>query len=248
MTTTQTIVPRGWRWLCAALVATATIVPAIPLAACGGSKPANGPTAGGSASFSFGGGSGSASAPPQQSSNAPNGMASNGAPPPPSASASMQPYGPVTMDPAQLAALVAAAAAAGQAMMQQPGAVTGDPIEAGIRNLAAKVAPGMQPEGQMAKGTLAEGQHLQFLYNLLPGKCYTIIGYGVGMQNLDLNLFFPPYTLLAAQDNSTSDSPVIGRAPSPICPMLQLAIAYKVDIYAQKGGGNVGVQIYSKNK
>ena len=160
----------------------------------------------------------------------------------------MQPYGQVTQDPAQLAAMIAAAAAAGQAMMQNQGAVSGDPIEAGIKNLAAKYAPNMQPEGQMARGTLTQGQHVSFIYNLLPGKCYTIIGFGQGMQNLDLNLFFPPYTFLAAQDNSTSDSPVIGKGSAALCPVLQLAVPYKVDIYAQSGVGPVGVQIYSRNK
>jgi hypothetical protein len=157
----------------------------------------------------------------------------------------------VTTDPNQLAAIFAQAAQAGQAMLQQPGAVLGDPVEIGIKALAIKHAQNESPEGAIAKAQLQEGGHSEFMLPMQPGKCYTVIGFSPTGQvkNVDLHLLAPPfYNVLAGQDVTDNNSPVIGSTPNPMCPIIPVALTYKVDIFARTGSGNVGVQIFSKNK
>jgi hypothetical protein len=186
--------------------------------------------------------------PPPQTSGQPSPTASGGAQPAPSGSTMGT---VVTTDPNQLAALFGQAAQAGQALLQPPGTVAGDPIEAGIRASAAKNAAGMQPEGQMARGPLQEGGHLTFLVPMQAGKCYTIIGFSPPGQvkNLDLNLLAPPfYTFLAGQDTTDNNTPVVGKGTQPMCPIVPMPVQYKVDIVARSGSGQVGAQVYSKSR
>jgi hypothetical protein len=172
--------------------------------------------------------------------------------PQPGASGSTAPLGSVvTTDPNQLQAIFQQAAAAGQALLQQPGSIAGDAVEIGIKAIALREAPNMQPEGQIAKGNLAEGGHLEFMVPMTGGKCYTLIGFSPpgGIQNVDLNLLAPPfYNVMAGQDTTSDAHPVIGKHPNPMCPIVPIAVQYKVDIVARKGAGMVGVQVYSKNK
>jgi hypothetical protein len=186
------------------------------------------------------------------------------------------PLGPiVTTDPAQLQAMFAQAAQAAQAFLQPPGSAAPKPsgapapapapggmpgipggmptdlTDAGIRALALIHAQGMQPEGSQAKGQLAEGGHLEFMVPMQAGKCYTLIGFSPPGQvrNLDLNLLAPPfYNVLAGQDTSDDNSPVIGKGPNPMCPIVPVPLNYKVDIVAHAGAGQVGVQLYSRTK
>jgi hypothetical protein len=161
------------------------------------------------------------------------------------------PMAPVaTTDPNALAALFAQAASAGQAMLSQPGSVMGDPVDICLAATAAKHAKGMQAEGQVAKGTVQEGgQHLDFTVTMQPGKCYTVIGCGPTVQNLDLSVLAPPlYNMLAGQDTTDNNTPVVGGTPTPMCPIIPLPLTYKIDIAARRGSGNVGVQVYSKAK
>lgn len=157
----------------------------------------------------------------------------------------------VTTDPNQLAQIFAQAAQAGQAILQQPGAIAGDPVELGIKALAIKHAQGESPEGAIAKANLQEGGHSEFMLPMQPGKCYTIVGFSpVGqVKNLDLHLLAPPlYNFLAGQDVTDNNSPVIGSTPNAMCPVIPLPLTYKVDIFARTGSGAVGVQVFSKNK
>ncbi len=125
----------------------------------------------------------------------------------------------------------------------------GDPAELGLRAAAAKHAPGMTADGQVAKGNLAEGGHVVFLANLEPSRCYTLVAYGAGVADLDLNLLAPPlYNILAGQDGMAGPTAVIGAAPRPMCPILPIAVPYKIDIHAKRGGGPVAAQVYSKPK
>lgn len=149
------------------------------------------------------------------------------------------------VDPNALAGLLAAAAAASNATMQAPG---GDAVDQGLRDAAAKYASGMAPASEIAKGNLTEGAHLGFIAQLEPGKCYTIVAYGAGVEELDLYLLVPPfYNLLGAHDVSSGPSAVIGASPK-MCPISPIAIPYKIDMHARKGGGPVAAQVFSKSK
>jgi hypothetical protein len=146
--------------------------------------------------------------------------------------------------------MFAAAASASNAFLAPSGSA-GDPIEGGIRSVAQKFAPGMQPEGQIAKGTLQEKGHAEMMVTLEVGKCYSVIGYSpqAGVADLDLHLLSPPlYNILTGEDTTDDNTPVIAKAPSPICPVVAVTLPYKVDVFADRGSGAYGVQLYSKAK
>jgi hypothetical protein len=195
-----------------------------------------------------------------------------GQPPPgpgaPAASASNGPLGPVvTSDPNQLSAIFAQAAQAAQAFLQPPGSGGGSGGGSGasgggggmptsladgcIKLLATQNAQGMSAEGQEATGNLQEGGHLAFMVPMQGGKCYTLIGCSPPGQikNVDLNLLAPPfYNVLAGQDTTDDNHPIIGSNGKPMCPIVPVALNYKVDIVARSGSGTVAVQLYSKSK
>ena len=58
----------------------------------------------------------------------------------------------------------------------------------------------------------------------------------------------PLYMTLAGQDLTHNNTPTIGAAPSPMCPVIMFPLQYKLDVFAQAGSGPVAVQLYSKNK
>ncbi|MFO0740896.1 MAG: hypothetical protein U0270_33675 [Labilithrix sp.] len=151
-----------------------------------------------------------------------------------------------TTDPNALATLLAQAAAAGSAWLG-PAAREPEPSEAGLRATAAQYAPGLVPEGDVAKATLTEGSHVSFTANLEPSKCYAVVAYGSGLADLDINLLMPPfYNLLAGQDGMAGSAAVIGASPAFICPLIALPVPYKIDLFAKKGGGPIAAQVYSR--
>ncbi len=155
----------------------------------------------------------------------------------------------LTTDPNVLNPLLQAAQTAAAALMQNPGAVPGDPIEAGIKASAAAHAKGMKGEGQIAKADLKEGDHASMMVTLQAGKCYAIVGFAAkaSVQDLDLRLLAPPFfNMLSGEDTTDDHMPVIGKDPTPMCPLISSPLPYKVDIHAQKGAGKVGVQLFSK--
>jgi hypothetical protein len=131
------------------------------------------------------------------------------------------------------------------------GAIGGDVTEAGLKLQAARVAPGMSPEGDQLKQSLSEGQHAVMMVTLQAGKCYALLGFSPpgGVKDLDLNLLAPPfYMTLAGQDLTHNNTPVIGAAPNPMCPVTPFPLQYKLDVLAKSGSGQIAVQLYSKNK
>jgi hypothetical protein len=131
------------------------------------------------------------------------------------------------------------------------GSMPGDLTEAGLRAYALKAAPGMQPEGDLLKQNLTEGQHAVMMVTLQAGKCYTVVGFsGVGaVKDLDLNLLAPPlYMTLAGQDLTHNNTPSIGPSPNAMCPVIAYPLQYKLDVFARSGSGAVAVQLYSKAK
>lgn len=215
----------------------AAVPPALSLTACGGSaqKPADNATTGSEAS--------ALPEPPPIASTPPAETASaSAAPETPSPLAQV-----LVTDSAQIQKIFDAATAAPAATLKQDGAKGGDPLAKGIRDAAKKLPPGMQPEGPLAMGSLKEKQHLQTDVTLAPGKCYSIVGFSKKVKDLDLYLLLPP-GLLSGQDLTDDNKPIIGGPPQPMCPVSPQAVTYKLDIFADSGGGDVAVQLFSKGK
>ena len=131
------------------------------------------------------------------------------------------------------------------------GAMPGDLTEAGLRAFALKAAPGMQPEGDLLKQSLTEGQHAVMMVTMQAGKCYTVVGFSPlgAVKDLDLNLLAPPfYMTLAGQDLTHNNTPAIGPSPNAMCPVINYPMQYKLDVFAKSGSGAVAAQLYSKAK
>ena len=153
----------------------------------------------------------------------------------------------LTTDSGQIQKIFQSATTAPAATLKQNGATGGDPLAKGIRDAAKKLTAGMQPEGPLAMGSIKEKQHLQTDVTLAAGKCYSIVGFSHKVKDLDLYLMLPP-GVLSGQDLTDDNKPIIGGPPQPMCPVSAQPITYKLDIFADSGGGDVAVQLFSKGK
>ncbi len=112
-----------------------------------------------------------------------------------------------------------------------------------IRDLAKQFAAGMAPEGPLFRATLKENERVQADITMKAGTCYAIVGFAEKLKDFDLRLMLAP-GVMSAQDTTDDMSPIIGRSPDPFCPTA--ALTYKLDMFAEKGGGDVAAQVYSK--
>jgi hypothetical protein len=181
----------------------------------------------------------------------PKAAASATPPPAESASAAAAPEPPLgqvlVTDGGQIQKIFDSANASPSATLKPDGAKGGDALAKGVREAAKKLPPGMQPDGPLAMGSLKEKQHLHTDVTLQPGKCYSIVGFSQKVKDLDLYLLLPP-GILSGQDLTDDNKPVIGGPPQPMCPVSPQAVTYKLDIFADSGGGDVAVQLFSKGK
>jgi hypothetical protein len=120
-----------------------------------------------------------------------------------------------------------------------------------LQGLATQEAPGMKPDGGPFAGQFAEGQTLEQPFNISPGKCYTVVGVGIGIQELDIQLVAQPLPnappIPLAQDSTTGPQATLGgkangcwKNPTP------LGGPGKVILKATKGAGLGMAQVYSK--
>jgi hypothetical protein len=165
----------------------------------------------------------------------------------PAPSASAQLGALTASDPATIQTLFDDTSHAPTAALKAKGSASNDPLAKGLRELAKKVAPEMEPDGPLATGNLKEKQRVQTDITLSPGKCYAIVGYSKKVTDLDLYLLLPP-GILSGQDSTDDNTPVIGSAPQPLCPVATTPVTYKLGIVADQGAGEIAVQLYSKKK
>ncbi|MCB9584138.1 MAG: hypothetical protein H6718_02015 [Polyangiaceae bacterium] len=160
------------------------------------------------------------------------------------------PLGAIFSDPNALQGILSGALAGGQATL---GAVTGGelgPVQSGIQMNAGTSAKGARADGELMSAKLQQDGHAQATFTLMPGKCYTFIGFGgLGVFEFQINITtappLPPQ-VLAQSAPGAGNQPVVGpneqclRSPSPI------AMPVTVDMHVVKGQGMVGAQAYSK--
>jgi hypothetical protein len=221
----------------AGLATVAILVPAAGLFACGGgAKPPESPAAASASAAPS-----AASAPADSASAAPAAASASAAP-----ADTAKPLGAVLItDSSTVQKLFDASAAAPAATSKADGIKGATPVVKGIKDLAAKEAAGMTPDGPLQTATLKEKGHVHAEVTLGQGKCYALVGFSPTVKDLDVHLMLPP-GILSAQDTTDDNKPVVGKAPDALCPSASTAITYKVDIFADQGAGDVGVQLYSK--
>jgi len=119
-----------------------------------------------------------------------------------------------------------------------------------LQGMAASEAPGMQPDGSPFAAQFSEGQVLEQAINIQAGKCYAVIGSGVGIQQLDIQLILhaaplPPQVL--AQSSGQGATAVLGGKASG-CWKNPLPVGGpgKVVVKATRGSGLAAAQVYIK--
>lgn len=117
-----------------------------------------------------------------------------------------------------------------------------------LNGLAKQHAAGMTPSGQPFAGNFQPGQTLEQPLTIQPGKCYAIVGVGVGIQELNVQLVYhqPPLPpVVAAQDKTTGPQAIISSA-NCYKVLSPIPIAGKVVMTAASGAGVAAAQVYIK--
>lgn len=150
---------------------------------------------------------------------------------------------------------------AGTGMPGMTGAASGSPatpiavpaaaaIQPLLTQLAAGEVQGMQPEGSAFAGNFQEGQVLEQQFTIQAGKCYSVVGASMGVQELDIQLVLNPAPLPAqvlAQDNTQGGTAVLGgKASGCFKNALPVGGPGKVIVKATRGAGLAIAQIYIK--
>src|SRR5262245_12999463 len=121
-----------------------------------------------------------------------------------------QPYGQPQPQPTAPAPAPTGQAGTSATPIAPAAAAAAQPI---LTGLAQKEVAGMQPDGAAFAGQFQEGQTLEQPFNIQPGRCYSVVGVGVGITELDVQIVLhspplPPY--VAAQDNGSGPQAVLG--------------------------------------
>ncbi len=125
------------------------------------------------------------------------------------------------------------------------GAVAAGPL--GI--FAASEAPGMQKDGPVVVGQFQEGQFLEGQFSFQPGKCYTLVGQGVGITTLELEMqYVTPIPGVAPSIGKATGSSTasIGGKNNCLKPISPFPANAKFIVTARKGAGVAAAQLYSK--
>jgi hypothetical protein len=117
-----------------------------------------------------------------------------------------------------------------------------------LQAIAAKEAPGMQPDGGPFAASFNPGQTLEQPMTLAAGKCYAVIAVGVGITQLDIQLATnqPPIPPIVLSQASGTGQAVLGGAKNCYKNALPMAAPAKVVLKATAGSGVAMAQVYSK--
>ncbi len=117
-----------------------------------------------------------------------------------------------------------------------------------LMQMQATHAQGMNKDGGVLAGNFQQGQSLEQQFQLLPGKCYTVIGSGAGISELDLQMFVvtPIQGPAIASDSQTGSNSVIGGSGNCFRWQAPLGATGKFVMTAKAGNGVGAAQLYSK--
>ncbi len=119
-----------------------------------------------------------------------------------------------------------------------------------LTQLAGTEVQGMQPDGSPIAGNFQEGQILEQQITIQAGKCYSVVGASMGVQELDIQLVANPSPLPAymlAQDNSPGGTAVLGgKSVGCFKNPLPMGGPGKIIMKATRGAGMAIAQVYIK--
>ena len=119
-----------------------------------------------------------------------------------------------------------------------------------LMGLSQQEAPGMTREGNLVAGNFKEGQTLEQMFQMLPGKCYTVLAVGAGIQQLDLAIVavtpIPQASGVLAQAQGNGPNAVLGGRGNCFRWDLPVGINAKYVIRATRGQGVAAGQLYAK--
>lgn len=130
-----------------------------------------------------------------------------------------------------------------------------DPTMAGaltplLTAAAGSEVQGMQPDGRAFAGNFQQGQTLEQAFTLNPGKCYSVVGVGAGITQLDIQIVTQPVPQLPAtvlsQSNTQGGNAVLGGKGACYKNALPFGAPAKVVVKATAGSGMALAQIYVK--
>lgn len=118
-----------------------------------------------------------------------------------------------------------------------------------LKGTAEKETAGMSPDGQSVVASFMQGQYHEMDFQLQPGRCYTVVGVGMGVHELDIQVITnqpPAPAATLAQDDRTGPHSVVGGAGRCHQSQSPIPLAVKIRTTATTGSGIVMVQVYSK--
>jgi hypothetical protein len=140
---------------------------------------------------------------------------------------------------------------------QVPSSGAATPIDPNLASVATvplmgysqQEAPGMAREGNLIAGNFKEGQTLEQPFQLLPGRCYTVLAVGAGITQIDLAIVavtpIPQASGVLAQTSGGPSAALRGRDN---CYRWELPVGInaKYVIRAARGQGVAAGQLYTK--
>ena len=129
-----------------------------------------------------------------------------------------------------------------------------DPNVAGVATLplmaySQQEAPGMNREGNLIAGNFKEGQTLEQAFQMLPGRCYTVLAVGAGITQIDLAIVavtpIPQASGVLAQATGNANA-ALGGHGNCFRWELPVGINAKFVVHAARGQGVAAGQLYSR--
>ncbi len=118
-----------------------------------------------------------------------------------------------------------------------------------LMGFAQQEAPGMTREGNLVAGNFKEGQTLEQPFQMLPGKCYTVLAVGAGISQLDVAIVavtpVPQASGVIAETKGGTNAALGGRG-NCFHWDLPVGINAKYVVRASRGQGLAAGQLYSK--
>lgn len=119
-----------------------------------------------------------------------------------------------------------------------------------LAQLSLQHAQGMTKEGGVLAGNFQEGQILEQSFQMMPGKCYTVIATSAGISELDLKIIaltpLPGDPPPVAQDNTQGNNAVLGGSGACFKWQAPVGVNAKWVMTATKGSGVAAGQLYVK--